>query len=298
MERSHAGTYGPVVLEGVRLAHTFRQVGDLKLHCVEAGPENGPLALLLHGFPEGWLAWRHQIAPLARSGLRVVAPDQRGYGTSEKPAGVNSYLLELLASDMAALADTLGRRRFQLVGHDWGGVVAWRLAADLPDRVERLAILNAPHPAVWGRHLLRSPTQFLRSAYIGFFQLPWLPEAVLSARNFTVLAAMMRRASRPGTFSEGDLAIYRQAWAQQQALSAMLNWYRALPWGRQCREAVQVPALVLWGARDIALERRLAQDSLSLCETGRVQWFENAGHWVQHEEAMKVSIALADFLLR
>jgi pimeloyl-ACP methyl ester carboxylesterase len=191
----------------------------------------------------------------------------------------------------------LGRRRFQLVGHDWGGVVAWRVAAHLPDRVERLAILNAPHPAVWRSHMLRSPTQPLRSAYIGFFQLPWLPEAVLRARNFSVLTAMMRRTSRPSTFSEGDLAIYRQAWAQQQALSAMLNWYRALPWCRNGRERVQVPALVLWGTRDIALERSLAQDSLNLCETGRVQWFENAGHWVQHEEAMTVSRTLADFLL-
>ena len=144
--------------------------------------------------------------------------------------------------------------------------------------------------------MLRSPTQLLRSAYIGFFQLPWLPEAVLRARDFGLLAALMTRTSRPGTFGEGDLAIYRQAWARPGALGAMLNWYRALPRGRKGRERVRVPALLIWGSRDLTLERGLAQASLGLCDQGRIRWLEAATHWVQHEEAAEVSAALADFL--
>lgn len=297
MDASRTGTYGPAVLEGVELEHSVRRAGRLWLHCVEAGPQRGPLTVLLHGFPECWWGWRRQIVPLARAGLRVVVPDQRGYGTSEKPPGVNAYRLDALASDVIALAEALGQRRFRLAGHDWGGVVAWRVAARFADRVERLAILNAPHPAVFGPYLLRSPAQAWRSTYIGFFQLPWLPEAVLGARNFGALAAMLTRTSRRlGAFRAGDLAIYRHAWTQPGALTAMLNWYRAAARSRHRRERVRTPALVLWGSRDPALERGLAQASLSLCDAGRLQWFETASHWLQHEEPAAVNAALADFL--
>jgi epoxide hydrolase 4 len=297
MDTSRTGAYGPTALEGVELAHTVRQAGRLRLHCVEAGPQHGPLTLLLHGFPECWWGWRRQIVPLARAGLRVVAPDQRGYGTSEKPPGVNAYRLDALASDVTALAEALGQRRFRLAGHDWGGVVAWWVASRVADRVERLAILNAPHPAVFGPYFLRSPVQALRSTYIGFFQLPWLPETMLGARNFGALAAMLTRTSRRlGAFRAKDLAIYRQAWAQPGALTAMLNWYRAAPRRRQSPERVRMPALVLWGSRDPALERGLAEASLKLCDAGRIQWFETAGHWLQHEEAASVNAALAGFL--
>ena len=297
MDTSRTRAYGPTVLDGVKLVHTVRRAGHLQLHCVEAGPQHGPLTLLLHGFPECWWGWRRQIAPLARAGLRVVVPDQRGYGTSEKPPGVNAYRLNVLASDVTALADALGQRRFRLAGHDWGGVVAWRVATRFADRVERLAILNAPHPGVFGPYLLRSPAQALRSTYIGFFQLPWLPETMLSARNFGVLTAMLTRTSRRlGAFRARDLAIYRQAWAQPGALTAMLNWYRAAPRSRQRRERVRTPALVLWGSRDPALERGLAQASLNLCDAGRIRWFDTASHWLQHEEAAAVNAALVGFL--
>lgn len=296
METRHAGSYGPAVLEGVNLEQTMRQVGRLRLHCVEAGPLHGPVTLLLHGFPECWWSWRRQIASLARAGLRVVAVDQRGYGTSDKPYGVPAYQLELLAADVIALAEALGARRFRLAGHDWGGVVAWWAAARCADRVERVAILNAPHPGVLGPYLFRSPVQALRSLYIAFFQLPWLPEAVLSARDFRAMITMLRRTSRLGAFRAGDFAIYRQAWSQPGALTAMLNWYRALPRKWRRPERVHVPALVLWGTRDPALERGLAEASLDLCDSGRIQWFDAAGHWLQHEEGKTVTEALTDFL--
>ena len=290
------GIYGPTVLEGVNLVHTMRRAGPLRLHCVEAGREDGPLTLFLHGFPECWWGWRRQIAPLAHAGLRVVAVDQRGYGTSDKPPGVTAYGLDLLAADVIALAETLGAQRFQLVGHDWGGIVAWWTAARYSDRVERVAILNAPHPGVLGPYLLKSPVQAMRSFYIAFFQLPWLPEALLGARNFRTLAAMLRRTSRLGAFRTADLTPYRQAWAQPGALNAMLNWYRALPREWKRPERVHMPALVLWGTRDPALERGLAQASLDLCDSGTIRWFETAGHWLQHEEVTAVNEALSGFL--
>jgi epoxide hydrolase 4 len=226
----------------------------------------------------------------------VVAVDQRGYGTSDKPPGVSAYQLDVLAADVTALADTFGVRRFRLVGHDWGGIVAWWTAARFSDRVERAAILNAPHPGVLGPYLLRSPLQVLRSSYIALFQLLWLPEAMLSARNFRALVTMMRRTSRLRAFRAGDFAVYRQAWSQPGALTAMLNWYRALPREWKGPDRVRMPALVLWGTRDPALERGLAEASLGLCDSGTIRWFETASHWLQHEEATAVNVALADFL--
>ncbi|MFL4972307.1 MAG: alpha/beta fold hydrolase [Microvirga sp.] len=145
-------------------AHSRRRVGALDLHVVEAGPPEGRPAILLHGFPEFWYGWRHQLGALAAAGLRVVAPDQRGYNLSDKPKGLESYTLDCLAGDVVALADALGCDRVSLVGHDWGGLVAWWTAARHGERVERLAILNAPHPQAFGPYLRRHPTQLLRSA--------------------------------------------------------------------------------------------------------------------------------------
>src|SRR5215217_5636671 len=209
-------------------AHSRRRVGELDLHVVEAGPPGGRPAILLHGFPEFWYGWRHQLGPLAAAGLRVVAPDQRGYNLSDKPQGLQSYTLDRLAGDVVALADALGCDRVSLVGHDWGGLVAWWTAARHGKRVERLAILNAPHPQAFGPYLRRHPTQLLRSAYIGFFQLPWLAEGALAAADFALLRRALTGSSRPGTFTAADLERYKRAWAEPGALTAMLAWYRAL----------------------------------------------------------------------
>jgi len=154
------------------------------LHVANAGPTDGPLVVLLHGFPEFWYGWRHQIAILAEAGLRVVAPDQRGYNLSDKPAGIAAYRLDTLAEDIVGLAAALGGERFAVVGHDWGGVVAWHLAARFPERVTRAAILNAPHPATLRSYARRRPGQLLKSWYVGFFQLPRLPELALRASGF------------------------------------------------------------------------------------------------------------------
>ncbi|WP_156312191.1 alpha/beta fold hydrolase [Methylobacterium platani] len=272
-------------------------VRGLTLNLAEAGPEDGPLTVLLHGFPETWWGWRHQIGPLAAAGLRVVAPDQRGYGQSSRPDGLAAYHLDRLADDVIGLADALGRDRIRLVGHDWGGLVAWWTAARHPDRLERVAILNAPHPDVFGAYARRHPSQMLRSFYVGLFQIPGLPEAMLRAGDCAALRRALTGLSRPGAFSVHDLDLYAAAWRRPGAITAMLNWYRALRLPRDpAPEPIRPPVLVLWGERDTALERGLAAESLRLCREGALRYFPQATHWLQHEEPAAVNAALIGFL--
>ena len=260
----------------------------MRLHVALAGPADGPLVVLLHGFPEFWYGWRHQIAALAEAGLRVVAPDQRGCNLSDKPSGSAAYRLDTLADDVAGLATALGRKRFAVVGHDWGGVVAWQFAARFPQRVTRAAILNAPHPATLRSYARRHPSQLAKSWYVAFFQLPALPELALRADGFWVLRRVLRRTSRPGTFSGADFAHYREAWAEPGALTASLNWYRALRLAA-APPAVRVPVRVIWGDRDAFLDRGLAEAAAALCEDCEVFHLPGATHWVQHEEAPQVN---------
>jgi len=279
------------------LRHRTIPVHGVRLHAVEAGPPDGPLLILLHGFPEFWYGWREQISALAGAGFRVLAPDQRGYNLSDKPEGVASYALDPLARDIVGLIDEAGRDKAFLAGHDWGGAVAWWTAMCHPHRVERLAVLNVPHPAVMRRHLFKNPQQRRRSWYFFYYQLPWLPEWSFSASDFA-LGVKALRTSRRGTFSDEDIARYREAWSQPGAVRSMFHWYRAALRVRPRRPMsfrVATPALLLWGARDRFLGREMAQPSLDLCDDGRLVFFEEATHWLQHEEPERVNAMLADF---
>jgi pimeloyl-ACP methyl ester carboxylesterase len=269
----------------------------VRLHVVEAGPRDGPLVVLLHGFPEGWWGWRRQIGPLAAAGFRVVVPDQRGYGGSDRPRGFRAYRMEALADDVAGLIEACGRQRAGVVGHDWGGIAAWGAAIRHPDRVQRLAILNVAHPLVMRRALLTSPRQMRRSWYIYFFLLPWLPEWWLRRNRMRVLAAGLWTARR-GTFTRDEIEAYRPAWSQPGALTAMLDWYRAallrrVPPGDG---RVDPETLVLWGARDRFQGRELVEPSLARCRQARAIFLEDATHWIQHEEAAAVNELLGRFL--
>ncbi|HYG62808.1 MAG TPA: alpha/beta hydrolase [Thermoanaerobaculia bacterium] len=270
----------------------------IHLHAVEAGPADGPLVVFLHGYPEFWYAWRKQIAPFAAAGFRVLAPDLRGYNLSDKPKGISSYRIDHVARDVLGLIDEAGRDKAFIAGHDWGGVAAWWLGMAHPDRVEKLGLLNIPHPAVARQHILKNGKQRRRSWYIFFFQLPWLPERAFKARNFTFAAKSLRGSARRGTFTDEDLARYREAWRQPGAARSMLNWYRAAPWAPTAKlpsQRVTVPTLLLWGAKDIALGRELAQPSIDRCDDGRLVFIEEAGHFVQHEEPERVNGMLGDF---
>jgi pimeloyl-ACP methyl ester carboxylesterase len=271
--------------------------GDVGLQAVAAGPHDGPVVVLLHGFPEFWYGWRRQIEPLATAGFRVIVPDQRGYNLSSKPSGVSAYALTELVSDVIAIADQLGQNKIFLAGHDWGAAVAWSAALLHPQRIAKLAVLNVPHPSVMRKFLSTRPRQLLRSWYMFFFQLPWLPEAVFSAFHFRIGSQALLRSSRPGTFSVEDLAQYRAAWSQPGALTGMINWYRALFRARVKfpDKTVHVPTRILWGERDAFLLTEMARESLRYCTNAELFTFANATHWLQHEEPARVSELLIDF---
>jgi pimeloyl-ACP methyl ester carboxylesterase len=266
--------------------HKLTPTNGITLHAVTAGPEDGPLVLLLHGFPEFWYGWRRQIPALAAAGFRVLAPDQRGYNLSDKPRDLAAYRLDELAADVLGLIDDAGRDRAYVVGHDWGAMVAWWLALVAPQRVARLAILNVPHPYVARRHLISDPEQQMRSLYAGFFQLPWLPEAALSAGDWQATEQAMRNSSLPGTFSEADMAEYRRAWAMPGAMTTMLNWYRASlqrPMADWPEPRVVVPTTIIWGLKDFALRGEMAAESAAECDEVELIELPDNTHWVQHE---------------
>ncbi len=271
--------------------------GEVALQAVVAGPQHGPVVVLLHGFPEFCNGWRRQIEPLAAAGFRVIVPDQRGYNLSSKPSGVAAYALTELVSDVIAIADQLGREKIFLAGHDWGAVVAWGTALLHPRRLAKLAVLNVPHPSVMRKFLSTRPRQLLRSWYMFFFQLPWLPEALFSAFNFRIGSQALLRSSRPGTFSAEDLAQYHVAWSQPGALTGMINWYRALFRDRVkfSDKIVRVPTRILWGERDAFLLAEMAHESVRYCTNAELFTFANATHWLQHEEPARVSELLIDF---
>ena len=205
----------------------FVQSGDVRLHVVEAGPTDGDPVILLHGFPEFWYGWRQQIPALVEAGYRVVVPDQRGYHRSDAPPEISAYDLPALVNDVRAVIASTGSDRAYVIGHDWGAAVAWALAAWHPEAVRRLAILNVPHLDVFRRTLRSSPAQLLRSVYILLFQIPRLPEWLLSRADHVLLTRLLTASGRRDTFAAEDLEVYRSAWRRPGRLRGMLNWYRA-----------------------------------------------------------------------
>ena len=273
----------------------------IRLHVVQAGPINGPLVILLHGFPEFWYGWRRQIGALAQAGYRVWVPDQRGYNGSDKPGGIAPYALDHLAADVIGLIDAAGREKAAVIGHDWGAAVTWWLAGKHPHRLERIGILNLPHPAVFFQTLRRNPRQWLKSSYILFFQIPRLPEWTARLGNWWMPSRALLASSRPGTFTPEDLQHYRAAWSQPGAYTSMLNWYRASvqrPSRPPSNIRISVPTLMLWGAKDPFLDRSMAQPSIDLCDRGELVFLEQATHWLQHEEPERVNFLLDTFLSR
>jgi pimeloyl-ACP methyl ester carboxylesterase len=278
------------------LREGYAEVGDQRLHYVEAG--EGPLVVLLHGFPEFWYGWRQQIKPLADAGFRVVAPDTRGYNLSSKPDGVAAYDVALLAADIKGLIHERGAQSAMLVGHDWGGSIAWTMAMNHPEVVDRLAILNAAHPRKLSQGL-HHPDQLRRSWYFFFFALPDLPETVVHANNWHFFRHFLRDA-RPALTPE-DTGRYVEAWSQPGASTGMINYYRSSVRANQ-KEAVaalrpiKAPTLVIWGERDHYLGSDLAEpEHEDVPSLDRVERLPDASHWVHHDEAERVTQLLIGF---
>lgn len=279
------------------LRHAFAEVNGIRMHYVTAG--QGPLVLLLHGFPEFWYSWRKQIPALAEH-FTVVVPDQRGYGETDKPGW--GYEVDVLVADMLELIGVLGHERAMVVGHDWGGAVAWAMAIAYPQRVERLAILNAPHPKVFAKHLRGNKAQQRRSWYMGFFMLPALPELAFKADDYALVERIFRATTPPGTFSDEEIVAYKDALSKPGALTAALNWYRAA--GRQGSRGLlagtqmrcEVPTLLIWGDNDIALGAEMLADHPTYVPQLTVHRLPGVSHWVQHQAPDEVNQALLAFL--
>jgi epoxide hydrolase 4 len=283
----------------MELEQSYINTNGIRLHVVQAGPKSGNPVLLLHGFPEFSYGWRKQIPAFVAAGCRVIVPDQRGYNFSDKPKGVKAYCVDTLVEDITGLINALEYEKVNLVGHDWGAFVAWMLGIKYPERLHRLGIINMPHPAVVKRFLTRDFEQMRRSLYALFFQLPWLPEIILRAGNWRVASLGMRTTGKHNPFTNEDIEKYKEAWSQPGAMTAMLNWYRAAArFQPQITNSmrVHVPTLILWGANDFALSRRMARPSLDYCDDGNLIFFPDATHWVQHEEADEVNRQLLTFL--
>lgn len=290
-------------------SHEEAIVNGVRLHYVEAG--EGPLVVLLHGFPEHWYAWRKQIPALAEAGYRAVVPDMRGYNRSEKPHGIAPYRMEELVGDVLGLIETCSEERASVVGHDWGGVIAWEVAARHPDSVDRLCVLDAPHPAAYRRELLTHPSdQAKRSSYALFFQLPWLPEALFRAGDYRAVETLLREdPENPDAFDEKVIARYKRACARPGAMTSMLNYYRAafreqlesLFLGesapdRATNEVIDRPTLLIWGMRDRALSPRLTEGLGRWVPDIRVERLPEASHWVRADKPGRVNELLVDFL--
>jgi pimeloyl-ACP methyl ester carboxylesterase len=257
----------------------FIATNGIKLHTAFAGPADGEPVILLHGYPDAWFGWEQQIKSLAEAGYRVIAPDQRGYNLSDKPGGIDSYNLKVLAADIVGLADTLGIKKFYLAGHDFGGIVSWSIASLFPDRLKKLVIINVPHPRVMLKYVRTHPSQMRRSWYAYFFRLPWLPEKVVSAGNYNLLMSSMARG-----LSTGQRERYLEAWRQPGATTSMINWYRSMLAGGASmpffKNPITAPVLVIWGKQDPHIEYQMAQLSADYCRDGRVVMIEDATHWV------------------
>jgi pimeloyl-ACP methyl ester carboxylesterase len=275
--------------------HEYIQANGIRFHYVTDG--EGPLVILMHGFPQCWYGWHKQIPALAKK-FRVVAPDLRGYGETDKPKGARHYKLEILASDIVELIKALGEKKAHIVGHDWGGFVAWFVAANHPEVVDKLCILNIPHPAQMRKFLFTRPRQMLKSWYIFFFQLPWLPERMM-LKPGTAEKMFRGMAVNKAAFTDEDIAIYEKAWQAPGAMNAAINWYRSAirrPWVSP-KHRIAAPKIVIWGEDDVALSKEMTYGQEKWV-TGpyRIEYIKDCSHWVNEEQPESVNQLLLEHL--
>jgi pimeloyl-ACP methyl ester carboxylesterase len=289
-----------------RWKHEYAEVNGVRLHYVTEG--KGPLIVFLHGFPEFWYEWKDQLPEFGKD-HRVVAPDMRGYDLSEKPAGVDRYQMKDLVEDVHALAEHLGYKKFILVGHDWGGAVAWSFAIAHPEYLEKLVIVNCPHPAVLARELAENPAQQKASQYMLLFRSPQA-EQMLSANNYGALVdAVLGDGLKTGVFTEADKQAYIEAWSQPGALTGGLNYYRAANLGPPAPGAtaapaagansmvVKVPTLVIWGEKDTALLTGNLDGMDKFVPNLTVRRIPDGSHWVIHEKPELVNGYIRAFIV-
>ncbi len=284
------------------MEHHHASINGINLHYVRAG--SGPLMLFVHGFPEAWFAWQRQLDEFAGE-FTVVAPDLRGYNLSDKPGEVADYRPAVLVEDLRQLITHLGFERCVLVAHDWGGAVAWNFAAAYPQMIDRLVILNAPHPVLFARELRSNPAQQAASQYMRLLCTD-KAERVMSENNFARLSALFGERGQ----DEVALAQYHAAWNQPGALTGMFNYYRASPLRPPAPDGsgpvapeldpqkfmIRVPVLVIWGEADIALLPGVLEGLDALVPDLRIARLQKATHWVAHDEPEQVNALIREFV--
>jgi pimeloyl-ACP methyl ester carboxylesterase len=281
--------------------HCDVETNGIRLHCVTQG--DGDLVVLLHGFPEFWYSWRYQIPHLAGR-FKVVAPDLRGYGDSDKPAGVEPYGAMNLISDVKGLIEAAGTGKAHVIGHDWGGVVAWVFAIVFPELVDKLVVLNAPHPGIFAKNLRNNPGQLRKSWYVFFFQLPGIPEASLRAGNYYMIKRVLRGWTiNKDAFSDDDLARFVDAAGKRGALTGGINYYRAMlhrtnPFKMPTDyPRITSPTMLIWAENDGALGKELTYGLDRYCAGETViRYIPRCSHWVQQEQPLLVNRYLDEFL--
>jgi pimeloyl-ACP methyl ester carboxylesterase len=283
------------------VAHEFVQANGLRFHVATCGTGDR-LALCLHGFPECWYSWRHQMPLLARLGYRVWAPDLRGYGATERLARVQDYAIEVLMDDVGGLIDAAAARSTLLLAHDWGGAIAWYFALRQVRPLERLVVMNLPHPAIM-EHALRTWRQLRRSWYVFFFQIPRLPEALMRAQDYRAIReAFVSSAVDKSRFPPEVLQVYRDNAARPGALTAMLNYYRAIARGGGRRQralgypVIETPTLLIWGEEDIALCKETTYGTERYVRSLTLRYLPRVSHWVQQEAPETVNAMLEAWL--
>jgi epoxide hydrolase 4 len=278
--------------------HHFIETNKIKLHYVSQG--KGKLMLMLHGFPEFWYSWRHQIPEFADN-YHVVAIDLRGYNESDKPQELEAYKISELVADVKGVINGLGYENCILVAHDWGGLIAWYFAYAYPEMLEKLIVLNIPHPALFIEGL-KTPQQLLKSWYVFAFQIPWLPEFLWQLNDYRAIAdAFTNMAIDKTAFSESDLDAYKNAAAKRGALTATINYYRCLfpsLWERSDRQwdILNVPTLTIWGENDTALGKELTYNTQKYVRDWQIKYIPNCSHWVQQEQPALVNRYIREFI--
>ena len=280
------------------MQHNYLEANGVRLHYVSEG--DGPLMLFLHGFPECWYSWRHQIREFSKD-YKVVALDLRGYNKSDKPEAVSDYALPELIADVADTIWALGYQKCILVGHDWGGAIAWAFAYAHPDMLEKLIALNFPHPAKYAEGL-RTFQQLRRGWYILLFKLPVLPEWLLKLNNYAAIRAAFRApaTNNPEACTEADVNKLVEAAAKPGALTGMMNYYRSIFrlksfWNRDW-EVLEVPTLMIWGENDVALGKELTYGTEEYVAHLQIHYIPNCSHWVQQEQPALVNQYMQMFL--
>jgi pimeloyl-ACP methyl ester carboxylesterase len=286
------------------IRHNYANVNGIRLHYAEAGGGEN-LVILLHGFPEFWYSWNKQLQSLSGS-FHVIAPDLRGYNLSDKPSRVEDYKIDKLVADVIGLIDHFDAKQAAIVGHDWGAGVAWAVAQKHPERVSKLAVLQVPHIAAWRANLTLK--QLIRSWYMFFFQIPWLPEWLISRQDFRAIEqTLSEKVIRKDSFSREDIERYKEAARQPGALTGALNYYRANVFDRLFRRKennvntssgkVRVPTLFIFGEQDFAIIPATVRGLEKYVDAYyREVRIPGSGHWVQNEAAAEVNEALQDFL--